>query len=55
MDVQTLEANPAAFPSTYHGLHDLLKKYTKLLIIMLSNQCHHLQEIRGIPTESSEP
>jgi hypothetical protein len=47
MDVQTLEADPRICPSTYHGLRDLLKKYMKLLIVMLGDQCHHLQEIRG--------
>ena len=48
MESQTLEADPGICPSAYHGLRDLLKKYMKLLIVMLGDQCHHPQEIRGI-------
>ena len=48
MDVQTLEADPGICPSTYHGLHDLLRKYMKLLRVMFGDDCQHLQEIKGI-------
>ena len=48
MESQTLEADPGICPSAYHGLRDLLKKYMKLLTVMFGDQCHHLQEIKGI-------
>ena len=47
-DVQTMEAEPGQCPTTYHGMHELLRRYIKLLKgLVLSSVANLVQHLCG--------
>ncbi len=47
-DVREMEAEPGSCPTTYFTMVGLLRKYIRLLMVLLGAGCAHLSEVQGV-------